>query len=869
MSSEDESSWRLLFGIALSHGELVRARRLSHDGWMVFLSSAQLVGTATGIFPVLLEQLWQRQALSEGARRAGTDGRDSRVASASSRAFSFSVELSHTSLISKGVQGGGNSTTSPSASSPPLFSSAHEGESVGFSGFVDMMKVICVRIFQTQRFTRLREGHRNSDEDEGESALLALRQSAEDHVLLTESVKYTSGIFLRPFISRCIIHASSEMRLDSARNGWALHVNRLVTHVIGALLHTAILPLFRKYAVAGRLSEAGYYAFLRDTFPELDAVKETCAVAIFHHGGFPDIRPIVKGLQPLAASVSPELATLVSEPTLGFTDFIEAMLMLSVVVYSDEVRYPDQRPITAKVWSFFEEHVCRRALHGAAMCSDPYTTGLYATVPPGLVSVYPAVAPRLQCTCLFVEVINFQRDSVASDPVPLPTGQAANEGSPSSLFLTEVAATETESPLRSSEACVAHSDTAFPAAAAFFRKEWSLLERNRSVPFFGRSQASVSHSIIICGVAEEASPTRCPEILQVPLPNSLQQPMLYQCAVEAVAVTETDEGLEEGAVRILFTPFRSFTVELGVSDEDAMATDEGRNSAAETRPWGCADVIVTDTPLVQVVPPRLLAPLHTLFSSEILALRGDETAASVPPLISLSSVCEICRKLQWCATFDRQQHDLPSLCAQAWAKYGDFQRILHPTASQHKSSPTPAGGSSSFTGKAPLLSFTDFIGCLATVLFLQQSGRLSDVPDVPRRLEFALSSLSPAVTSVTETSRVPDIELRSPDIYSIPYNAFRDVPYLTALERKTKQTKEAQNHRTDLITSLREYYARQMPSPVTLPPLPEDRPCAMRLVSQYGTVSPTAVFHAVMHEGAEVIKAHFLQQELSIPELAD
>ncbi|CAC9540851.1 conserved hypothetical protein [Leishmania infantum JPCM5] len=870
MPSEDESSWRLLFGIALSHGELLRAGRLSHDGWMVFLSSAQLIGPATGVFPVLLDQLWQRQSLSEGARQAGVNEHDPGPASVSSRAFSLSVGSSRMSLISRDFQRSGNITTAPSSSMPRPSSAAHEGESIGFSGFVDMMKVICVRIFQTQRFTRLREGHGNFDEGEGESALRALRESAEDHVLLTESVKYTAATFLRPFISRCVIHASSQMRLHPARNGWALHVNRLVAHVVGALLHTAILPLFRKYAVAGRLSEAGYRAFIRDAFPVLDAVKETCAVAIFYHGGFPDIRPLVKGLQPLAASVSPELATVVSEPTLGFTDFIEAMLMLTVVVYSDEVRYPAQRPITAKVWSFFEEHVCGRALRGAAMCSDPYVTGRYATVPPGLVAVYPAVAPRLQCPCLFVEVINFQGDNVTGGAVQPPAAQASNKGPPSSLFLTEVTVAETELSLCSPWDCGANSDVALQAAATFFATEWSLLERNRCVPLFGRSRASVSHAIMICGAAVEAAPTRCPEILQVPLPDSLQQPTLYQCAVEAAAATAVDGVFEEGAVCILFTPFRSLTVELAVSDDDAATRDKDGESATQTGSWGCADVIATDTPLVQVVPPRLLAPLHTLFVSQTPARSGDDPAASAQPRISLSAVCELCRQLQWCATSYKQQHDLPSLCAQAWTKYGDFQRILHSTVSRHGNTSSVGGALSSFTEQAALLSFTDLIGCLATVLFLEQGGRLSDVPDVPRRLEFALSSFPSTFTSATGTaSRVPDAGLRSPDIYSIPYNAFRDVPYLTALERKRKQSKEAQERRTALIASLREHHALQIPTPVTLPPLPEDRPCAMRLVSQYGAANPTTVFHAVMRDGAEAIKAHFLQQELAIPEMPE
>ncbi|CAM38662.1 conserved hypothetical protein [Leishmania braziliensis MHOM/BR/75/M2904] len=878
MTSEDESSWRLLFGIALSHGELLRAGRLSYDGWMVFLSSAQLIGTAVGVFRVLLDQLWGQQCLREDAQQANADEHEPGAASVSSRAFSLGIGSLCTSLTPQSSHRSGRASAALSISSPQLSSAAHEGESVGFSSFVDMMKVICVRIFQTQRYTRLREGHGKCDEGGRESALLALRQSAEDHVLLTESVKYTADAFLRPFISQCVIHASSQVRLCPAKNGWAPHVNRLVTHIVGALLHTAILPLFRKYAVTGRLSEAGYRAFLRDTLPRLDAVKETCAVAIFRHGGFPDIRPLVASLEPLAASLSPELDTVVSEPTLGFTDFIEAMLMLAVVVYADEVHYPTQRPITAKVWSFFEEHVCGHMLYAAAMCPDPYITGRYVTVPPGLISVYPAVAPLQQCPCLFVEVINVQGNSVVEDTVPLSTGQAYSEDSQSAMFLTEMtAAAKAELPLCSPGECGANSDVAVLAASTFFMTEWSLLERNQRVPLFGCSQVPVSHAIMICGAAAEATPTSCPEILRVPLPDSLQQPMLYRCAVEAVAATASSGTDDDGTVSILFTPFRSLTVEMAVSDDSMATRGEGSESAAQSRPWGCADVVVTDIPLVQVVPSHLVAQLHNLFLSQTLAPSSDGPAASAPPCISLSAVCELCRQLQWCAASARQQHDLPSLCAQAWASYCDFQRLLRAAVTRHGSSSAAgrapsmyAGAMSSFTGQAVLLSFTDFAGCLATMLFQMQGGRLSDVPDVPRRLELALSSGSSTFTlGIGTSSFVADAGLRAPHIRSIPYNAFRDVPFFMALERKKKRSEAAQERCTALIASLREYHALQILSSVTLPPLPEDRPSAMRLVSQYGTVSPTEVFHAVMREGAEVVKAHFVQQELAIPEMTE
>ncbi|KAG5468404.1 hypothetical protein LSCM1_02384 [Leishmania martiniquensis] len=869
MSSEDESSWRLLFGIALSHGEALKAQRLSFQGWMMYLSSAQLVGATTGVFPLLLDQLWQRQSVREDARQARSHECQSGTVSVSSHAFSLSVESSHTSVTSESLRLSGEATEAPLQST-----AAHEGKSVGFSGFVDMMNVICVRIFQTWLYTTLREAHEKSDEGGGESAILALRQSAEDHVLLTESVKYTAGKYLIPFISRCVIHPSSQVRLRPSQNGWAPHVNRLVTHIVGALLHTAILPLFRKYAAVGRLTEAGYRIFLRDILPELDPVEETCAVAVFHHGSFPDIRPILKSLQPLAASTSPELAAVVSEPTLGLTDFIEAILMLAVVVYADEVRYPNQRPITAKVWSFFQEYVCSRAFHGAVAFPDPYVTGRYAMVPPGIVSVYPAVAPLPQCPCLFVEVINMDRDNAECVGMLPPTVQSYNEGSQSSPFLTDVATVaEAEPQLCTSGDRNANVYAALQAAATFFMAECSLVERNRYVPLFGCSHVSARYEIMISGAAAEAVPTECPEILKLPFPHSLQQPMLYRCAVEAVAETAADGCGEEGAVYIQFTPFRSLLFELAVSDEDTATVDDGGESAALSRPWGCGDVAVTEAPLVQVIPPHLLARLHTLFLSQTLEPSDSVPAASAPPRLSLSAVCELCRQLRWCAASTTPQQDVLSICAQAWADYCDFQRILHPAMNQHEGASTVRRASSaaddtmpSFTGQTALLSFTDFIGCLAAVLFHKQGGRLSDVPDVPRRLELALHTMPPAFASGADTSCAADTELQASKICSIPHNALRDVPFLMALERKGEQSKKALERRAALIASLREYRAVQITLPVTLPPLPEDRPSAMRLVSQYGTVNPTEVFRGVVHDAAEIIKSHFLEQELSIPE---
>lgn len=861
MASEDESSWRLLFAIALSHGDAVREGRLTHDGWMVFLSSAQLIGTAAGVFPVLLDQLWQRQCLSKEEKLARGEGHEPAMAvAASSLSTSIDDRTPQTSVTSHGTLRSGQTSLAASRTTPPLPSPPHKDESVGFSGFVDMMKVICVRIFQTQRCSRLREEQGAGPGSLGETALVALRQSAEDHVLLAESVEFTAATYLRPFIARSVISASSQVRLHPDQNGWAPHVNRLLTHVVGALFHSAILPLFRRYAVGGRLTEEGYRGFLQAELPAMTPIEEMCALAIFSRGGFADVRPVIAALQPLA-DTAPDVAPLLAAPTLGLTDFIEALLMQAVVVYADEARYPELRPVTAKVWSFFENVVCRGAVRAAAMCADPYTTGCYRSVPPGLVAVYPAVVPLALCSCLFVEVFNARLQGVPSSASRPSSAPGAVGGPQATPFLTEVECTATPSelpavPPRRSDGVADGPDVAVQAAATFFETNWSLLERNRDVPLFGGRCAVDEHVVLVAGTAVTVVPTRHASIFQVDLPSTLLLPALYRCAIEVAG-----DGDAAGA-RLLFIPYRSLPVELSVSDDAPLLHVSGankRSSAAEPcAPWGCADVVVTDTAAEQLIQPALVVLLHDQFLSLVPAEDSDG------PRITLADVCELCRRLQWCAVSTKQLQELPATCAQAWATYCGYQRLLHPSRAP--------SASAAAAGPSATLTFTDVLGCLTTLLFLSQGGRLGDVPDVPRRLELAFASVAaPAEPPAAELLATLTAAASDPGtgqvIRDIPYNALRDVPFLMALERKKKQSAETQQRRVALMTALRRHHAAQMPAAVTLPALPENRPKAMRLVSQYGAADPNADFCATMREGAEAVKAHFLLHELAIPEM--
>ncbi|KPA82457.1 hypothetical protein ABB37_03520 [Leptomonas pyrrhocoris] len=871
MSAEDESSWRLLFSIALSHGEALHSRQLTWEAWMVFLSSARLIGTTAGVFPVLLDQLWQRQALfTEGAPR---------------RERRSEMFTSSSTLLDEASRHASDSTGSVAF--------------VEFGGFVDMMKVLCLRVYQTFQFAHLRAQHG----EDGDAVLLALRRCAEDRVLLTEAVRFTASRYLKPFITESTIHTTSRVGLRAARNGWAVHVNRLVTHIVGALAQTTIVPVYRKYAntAVGRMTEEDYCAFLKDYLPGLNTLEETCALAIFTHGGFPDIRPLLKPLLSLAAT-SADVSLLTSTPTLGLTDFIEALLMLAVVVSADEERHPSLRPITAKVWLFFERYLCCGGTGGSSMCADPYVTGRYAAMPPGLVAVFPNVVALLPCPTLFVEVCNapcyVEEGDTSSSPPPTSVKQPAlSPGSPNSdktPFLTEVVAqadTTDSSPTKPTPLAAPKGNVAMEAASPFFAARWSLLECNADVPFFGEGEALTACQVTVGGTVVNATPTSCPEIWKISLSAlSLESVKLNRCAVETTATTA---GLDDGGskssgseVKLIFTPLRSFPVELVIPEGDGTGGNARNGGKAEKSnrlqnsdgdaaehlmPWGCKDVVLTDTSVTQLMTASLVSRVRALLdeankasSTPVAAATADSAPSSLQQAtVSLASFCEVCRRLRWCGAREKDgATDLEHLCSQALTSCRLYHRLLHASASRRNAAPLPPSDGSQ------RMSVLEVLGCLSVLLFRDDLCGLRDIPDVPRRLELALhSAISAETTPATTATPAADLQAgKKADIRSLPHNKLRDEPFMLALERKELQSAASRERRAALIKAIRDHHTQQMSGPVVLPPLPESRPNAMRLVSQYGNVDPTEDFQRVMLEGAETVKAYFIEKELAIPE---
>lgn len=872
MSSYDESSWHLLFDIALSHGAALRAQHLRFSSWMVFLSAAQLLGPKTGVYPALLDQLWYQQrhprpstltSKNENRECAGGRSRGGRLGTARGALFAESAS-----------DGEPNTSTF-----------------VTFDGFLDMMKVVCVRAYQTHLCNTL---HAASPPSEKEEILNAIELSAEDRVFLAESVQYAAETYLRKFIAQSIIRRDSVVRLLPSLNGWGLQAQRLATHVVGSTVRTVLRPLFNTYATCGRLSEQGYKLFLRDVFSHFSPLESACGLAIFTGGGFEDARPSFADIEFSSGGLAVPFLDdgdedlLSREKTLSFADFVDAILMLSIVVYADVDRFPHHRPITAKVWSLFEKFI--NPAVGVAMAPDPLLTGTYASIRPQLVSVYPTFIPINSMQSVLLSGFNmylknqpathrpalsidYPRDGKASAAID-QGGSTSPQLADSSSFLTELALpvaplVERGSKTKPMPKSPASSNpfSVISAASNFFSNAFSLLETNNAVPLFGGSPR--------CCVLlnEEAVDAVCvsAELVKLQLPSALSHPLLYRCAITVALQTN-------GQIKLHYTPVRVITVGIAEAEPEDAAPQADLGPSFDTQ-----DILLVDMSSTQVIEQDLANNLRELFLSHATSSVAIE-ATSPPPLppstvgktLSMEAFCFLCRQLRLISTTPLEATQTlassdPSIaiCEAAVQHYVSLARLFHEKQFNR--------------GDEELLSshlfFRSFIGSLAMVVFQSMGSSLEDLPDVPGRLAFAVAAFLKGSASakegndVTESSGASEgvaLGQASLDVQStIPYNALIEVPYLAALLRQQRISEEAMEYRTDVLEQLykknTELVRQARGRSCTLPALSADLDHGMKLVSQYGVVDEAAGFKSSLQETRDVLKREFLHTEMMIP----
>lgn len=323
-------NWSLLFDVALSHGDSLREQRLRYCGLMTLLRSAALLGPQTGVYQFLVDALWQLH----GQPLLSAEGA---VATKKSKALS---DLA-----------------------------------VDFEGFLEIMNVVCVRCYQTQRCTELLdENYPTSD---------AILLSAEDQVKLKESVAFTTRHFFKPLINRCIVSKKMVVSLDSMKNDWTPYTNHFVAHVVASSADSIIFPLFGRYAEGGRLYRAAFERMVSDVFPNFTEIQKKSAESVFSYSGFFGIHHLMEH----CSLDIPEGRALALE----LDSFAEALLMLGVVAFSNELEYIHHRPITAKVWAVFENYYSKFV--GVKMIDDPTIDNRFAFVLPAISLVFPLSVP--------------------------------------------------------------------------------------------------------------------------------------------------------------------------------------------------------------------------------------------------------------------------------------------------------------------------------------------------------------------------------------------------------------------------------------------------------------------------------------------
>ncbi|CCW66445.1 unnamed protein product [Phytomonas sp. Hart1] len=377
---DPESSWRVLFNISLSHGEWIKLQKIAYKGFLTFLRSANLLNSQNGVSLLLVEQLWWKHRVM-----------------AHPLAIPMPNFLIHTSRTKSVTQ-------------EDYFKNREEVYSHGllnFEGFTDIMNVISVRCYQTRKCAHL---HR----EVGESLKDAIILSSEDCVGLEECVAYTAKHCLKFFIYRNLVHRSTKILLDPMQNEWTIQTNHVVHHIVNNLQDTIIVPLFEYYSGnSGEMNRSQFERFVKDAFPEFTEVQKSSAFSIFYFNinrkeryGWVDNSDTDGNSAPLV---------------FGLDSFVDALLMLSVVAFSDESRFPHHLSITSKVWSAFESYLCpamtklsvsyrSKSVIAPSMATDPLFLDSAASAVAHVSCVFPTSIPVDDISSILIGGVNIMID---------------------------------------------------------------------------------------------------------------------------------------------------------------------------------------------------------------------------------------------------------------------------------------------------------------------------------------------------------------------------------------------------------------------------------------------------------------------------
>lgn len=396
-TSKIEENWHLLFDIALGYGESLVSQKITYPGFITFLQSADLLGVKHGVYLVLIEKLWKLHAvvfptpINEELFENVLTSIDEMPTTVKSPKYDFLRR----EVLKLGV--------------------------CGFEGFIDMMKVVCIRSWQCKVCS---EHYLKHLESLANSILL----SAEDMVSLQDSVKFVAQRVFKWFIPRNLIRPNTRMMLNPMQNSWTQLTNDIIRHIVGSLLDSVLLPLFRRFSIRGLMGQKDFFRFIESFFPSFSAFQYAAATAIFSCKDFFDPYSLLR-----FSRLEVDIPDLKEGEILGFASFVEALLMLGIIAFGDEEQFPHHRPITAKVWFAFEGIYCPGA-GKVAMSEDPVFIGEYQSIKPVISFVFPHLVPWEGVSSVLIGGLNL-RPYEGISPADLESGRVQAFRSSSRLLL--------------------------------------------------------------------------------------------------------------------------------------------------------------------------------------------------------------------------------------------------------------------------------------------------------------------------------------------------------------------------------------------------------------------------------------------------
>ncbi|EPY42220.1 hypothetical protein AGDE_01703 [Angomonas deanei] len=731
--TESEQSWRLLFDIALSHGESLATSQLTFNGLDNMLRGSKLLGAKCGIYPEYVERLWERysQPLVVKVVDHSLDDREY--------------------LYTRGT--------------------------LKFSGFSDIMNLLSVRCYQTHLSSKLMK---QGTEDLKEIISL----SAESKVNLRESVEYTAKEYLKSYVYAHTVHKRSIIRLRPELNGWPGYIQSVVTHLIASYEASVIVPLFSRFSTQdaanagdGILSKERYLDFLDVVFGDaFTPIQQTSAMAIFDYNQFTRTSDWLD-CSMLERNVEFDKALKLSitekgkiPPMLSLENFVDVLLLLSVVAFSDTRVFPHHRTICAKVWSLFELYLCP-AVQTEQLAVDPVLTGYYKNVKPAVSFLYPSRVP--------IEIVSsFLLSGFALQwPSSGETEESFSAASPPRIINRDLAKAVAQRRAAQDEILrrayrEEEPEMTFSVAeraAKLFSDQFDTSHRAKY-----EDPASVEHTSPCALYMNETHIGKyllCDEShVEFEIPPTFRDINGFRIAVNFV------EKTEKGTYSFVFTPVDKVTLAL-------------RDPNDPRKEYGTTDLVLMSTSVQQMVDLSAVNLLRSVFNEEVNRSKSEEVEEASPKkdesFLTLESFTNVCQTLR---IVNHTSTASASLSCQAAA---DYYLAAKEAAGDRR-------GRSSVDVRQKI-HFNTFVCLVVEVILIRTGASANDIPDVSHLLQVALTSYLDSLGKNGEgASKRSVMKVEA----ALPYNGRIDVPYQQSLHRRNGDKTEMDQRREELIQKI-------------------------------------------------------------------